>query len=169
MSVGLAMGLSALGSIASTAVNAAENERNRQFNAEQALLDRQFQSEMLTRNQEFNSAEASKLRDWQTKMSNTAHQREVSDLEAAGLNPVLSAMGTGASTGSASAASSSGIGGSSASYAGSLPAIAQQFSSLMNLYDSMRNTAEKSHFQNEMLDLKRERQRNYKGYFVVKK
>lgn len=57
---------------------------------------------------DFNAREAQKTRDWQERLANTAHQREVKDLLAAGLNPVLSAMqGSGSVTPSGATASGS--------------------------------------------------------------
>ena len=59
---------------------------------------------MANYNNQFNAEQVQKQMDFQKMMSDTAHQREVKDLVAAGLNPILSANG-GASTPSGGAAS----------------------------------------------------------------
>ena len=57
---------------------------------------------------QFSADEAQKQRDWETQMSNTAYQRQVADMKAAGINPALAMNGgaSGASTPSGSAATS---------------------------------------------------------------
>ncbi len=80
-------------------------QANNAWSAGQAQIQREWQEQQNAKAMAFNQNEAAKNRNWQEMLSNTAHQREVKDLMAAGLNPVLSAMnGNGASVGSGATA-----------------------------------------------------------------
>lgn len=90
----------------------------------------------------YNREEAQKTRDWQEAMSGTAHQREVRDLLAAGLNPVLSAQLGGASTPAGATASGSSYQGQKADVDTSLlPYMSSIIGSYLG-YNSQQNVAQ---------------------------
>lgn len=126
---------------------AGNSHSNTAFNAMQASQLRNWQEQMQAQTMEFNASEAAKNRDWQKMMSDTAHQREIADLKAAGLNPILSASGgNGASVTSGSSASvstPSGAKGEADTSANSaIVGLLSSFISNMTALENQRNSAQ---------------------------
>ena len=79
----------------SSVVGMATAKKQNKFNASQAEISR-----------DYNSIEAQKTREWNLQMDNTKYQRQVADMQAAGINPAL-AMNGGVTTQATSNATAS--------------------------------------------------------------
>lgn len=112
--------------IANSSVNSAKSTMDSYLKDLTAIADRNnaINIGMNRENNQFNADQAAAQRDWESLMSNTAHQREVADLKAAGLNPILSAGGMGAATPSGASASATNFSGTDNSVISALSQLA---------------------------------------------
>ena len=109
---------------ANAAAAAELNEATMRFNEAEADKARRFDQAMMAEDQAYNRYEAEIARQWTERMSSTAHQREMADLKAAGLNPILAANSGSASP--AAAVASGHIAGSAQASVGGLKAYEKQ-------------------------------------------
>lgn len=154
----------------SQAFNQQEAIAQREFNATQAGLNRDFQqasqdaamnyntkeaqkSRDFSANQQvlaerYNTEESQKARDFLESMSGSAYQRAMKDMKAAGLNPILAYQQGGASTPGAPSASigpasghSASVGSLGGSQASGAAAVSPGYAQAVGLFDRFASTA----------------------------
>lgn len=87
---------------------------------------------------DFNHNEALLQREWEERLSNTAYQRAITDMKAAGINPILAATNGGASTPSGASASGSALSAAMANtYADSISGGSSYSSSIDNFANAL--------------------------------
>lgn len=115
--------MSAAGAASANAQAQAQNQsmfnQSQAFNLGQAEEARRLQNEQFYNNLQFQSEQAERAMGWTEIMSNTAYQRAMKDMRAAGLNPMLAYQQGGAGSGAGQAGGGGGGSPSSASVSGS--------------------------------------------------
>lgn len=95
-----------------------------------------------------NRREARRNRQWQERMSNTAFQRMVKDLEAAGINPMLAAKLGGASTPP----------GAQANMQNAAKGVASDYAQVKQMKEALKNLSADTAYKLEQAASERERQ-----------